>query len=295
MFIDKISLFHPAYSNLSREVFFGVISDANKDRFNIYKMEKDFLLTLILIRFSDVFPDLVFKWGTCLNKVYYPYFRLSEDLDFVLSLSVWREARQKILRQYEEDITTELGRLWLTLQDGRTKYDEHRLALLSYEYISVIDDSVQTIKIDISLKWELMLAPVRWQIQSLYRDKILEEPIFGEHDIACIDIREALAEKIRAALTRQIPAIRDFFDIWYVRQTGEFDFEDTDFRNFVESKLREVDHQYTLDDAYNILERQIETDLRPVLHEQYDFDLAGTYNFVLWYKHTLWSTSTSSR
>ncbi|MFZ2256397.1 MAG: hypothetical protein WAW30_07850 [Patescibacteria group bacterium] len=46
---------------MSREVFFDVLSDANKNRFNIYKMEKDFLLTLILIQFSDTFPDLVFK------------------------------------------------------------------------------------------------------------------------------------------------------------------------------------------------------------------------------------------
>ncbi|MFZ2337877.1 MAG: hypothetical protein WAW59_07060 [Patescibacteria group bacterium] len=61
MFIDNIKLFHPAHSNMSREVFFDVLSDANKNRFNIYKMEKDFLLTLILIQFSDTFPDLVFK------------------------------------------------------------------------------------------------------------------------------------------------------------------------------------------------------------------------------------------
>jgi len=296
MYIDKILDFSLGkYNNIPLWKYMNILLWANTIGFDDLKMEKDFLLTLILIRFSDVFPDLVFKWGTCLNKIYYPYFRLSEDLDFVISASVWREARQKILKQYEEDITTEFGRLGLVLQDGRTKYDEHRLALLSYEYISVIDNSVQTIKIDISLKWELVLSPVRWQIQSLYRDKILEEAIFGEHDIACIDIREALAEKIRAALTRQIPAIRDFFDIWYVRQTGGFDFDNTEFRNLVESKLQEVEYQYTLDDAYDILERQIETDLRPVLHEQYDFSLFETYNFVLWYKHTLWSTSTSSR
>lgn len=284
MFIDNIRLFHPGYSNISRDAFFDILSASNEKQFNIYKMEKDFLLTLILIRFSDVFPDLVFKWGTCLNKVYFPYFRLSEDLDFVLSLSVWREARQKILKQYEEDITTELGRLWLTLQDGRTKYDEHRLALLTYEYISVIDNSVQTIKIDISLKWELMLAPVRWQIQSLYRDKILEETIFGEHDIACIDIREALAEKIRAALTRQIPAIRDFFDIWYVRTFGEFDFGTPEFHHLVEIKLSEVGPIYTSDTAYDMLEKQIETDLRPVLHDEYDFDLREVYDFIQTYR-----------
>lgn len=148
----------------------------------------------------------------------------------------------------------------------------------------MIDASVQTIKIDISLKCELALPPILGQIRSLYRDKILEEDIFGLHTIACIDIREALAEKIRAALTRQIPAIRDFFDIWYVREFGAFDFDDRVFHSLVEEKLAEVGYLYTSDTAYDMLERQIETDLVPVLHEEYEFSLSDIYAFIQTYK-----------
>jgi len=45
----------------------------------------------------------------------------------------------------------------------------------------------------------------------------MEENIFDTHYINCIDLKESTAEKLRAALTRRTPAIRDFFDIWYIK------------------------------------------------------------------------------
>jgi hypothetical protein len=89
---------------------------------------------------------------------------------------------------------------------------------------------------------------------------------------------------MRAALTRQIPAIRDFFDIWYVRTFGEFDFSTQEFCSLVETKLSEVGPVYTSDTAYDMLERQIETDLIPVLHDEYDFGLREVYDFVQMYR-----------
>lgn len=71
-----------------------------------------------------------------------------------------------------------------------------------FSYTSLIDNSLQTIKIDISLKHNLVLSPVSGLIQSAFKDILLEEPIFGKHRILCIDIQESMAEKLRAALTR---------------------------------------------------------------------------------------------
>jgi predicted nucleotidyltransferase component of viral defense system len=173
-------------------------------------------LTLILIRFSEIFPDLIFKGGTCLNKVYFPYFRLSEDLDFVVSFSGGRVSRKTLLKKYENNISTELAKLSLK-STKIEKLDDYKIARYIYTYNSCIDESAQTIIFDISLKSQLQLAPYMGEIKSLYKDKILEESIFAIHTIACIDLKEALAEKIRAALTRKTPAIRDFFDIWYVK------------------------------------------------------------------------------
>ena len=156
--------------------------------------------------------------------------------------------------------------------------------MFTFEYISTINNTPQTIKIDISLKQRLRLSPILGKIQSLFIDEVLEESIFGDHSINCIDLRESLAEKMRAALTRTEPAIRDFFDIWYVRQNSTFDFNNSDFRELVDMKLQEVDYSYTLDANYEKLQKQIITDLNPVLTNQYDFDFPDIYDFIFSFK-----------
>ena len=220
-----------------------------------------------------------------LNKVYFPYFRLSEDLDFVLDVDLGRSARKTLLKEYEKWFIEDLALLGLTLRDERTKFDEYKLAMFTFEYQSVIDESIQTIKLDISLKGKISLALKHGKIQSIFIDSVYEESIFSQqHMIACIDLTESLAEKMRAALTRKEPAIRDFFDIWYVREFSDFDFENETFRILLREKLEEVGYIYTLDDNRWFLESQIITDLRPVLTDDYGFDFESIYTFILSYK-----------
>jgi predicted nucleotidyltransferase component of viral defense system len=52
--------------------------------FNPALLEKDYYLTLLLSNIKDLCPNLIFKGGTALNKIYFDYHRLSEDLDFSL-------------------------------------------------------------------------------------------------------------------------------------------------------------------------------------------------------------------
>jgi len=61
MYLEKISTFLPMYSNMNKSDFITMIQGLGKSPGLAYKYEKDFILTLILIRFSEVFPDLVFK------------------------------------------------------------------------------------------------------------------------------------------------------------------------------------------------------------------------------------------
>ncbi len=69
-----------------------------------------------------------------------------------------------------------------------------------------------------------------------------------------------------------------------MREFGAFDFDDRVFQSLVEEKLAEVGYAYTSDTAYDMLERQIETDLVPVLHEEYEFSLSDIYAFIQTYK-----------
>ncbi len=285
MFINNIHIFLPKYGDIAIEQFLEILAVSNTKKFDRFKFEKDFLLTIILIKFGEKYTDLVFKWGTCLNKVYFPYFRLSEDLDFVLDVDLGRTARKTLLKEYEESFIEDLVLLGLTLRDERTKFDEYRLAMFTFEYQSAINNSLQTIKLDISLKGRLSLPPKGGKIQSIFIDSVYEEPIFSqEHMISCIDLTEALAEKMRAALTRREPAIRDFFDIWYAKIIWGFDFSDPVFLSLLWEKLREVDYAYTLEDNRELLEKQIITDLRPVLTDDYGFDFETIYIFILSHK-----------
>jgi predicted nucleotidyltransferase component of viral defense system len=55
-------------------------------RFSQALLEKDYHLTRILHKIAGKnMPSLVFKGGTCLNKCYLGFYRLSEDLDFVFN------------------------------------------------------------------------------------------------------------------------------------------------------------------------------------------------------------------
>jgi len=283
MYIKKINNFLKEYSNLSKEDYLNILKKSNKD-FPLDKVEKDFLLTIILIKFWQKYPDLIFKWWTCLNKVYFPYFRLSEDLDFVLNTDLWARARKTLLKEYENNFIEDLKILWINLREERTKYDSYKLAMFTFEYNSIIDNSLQTIKIDISLKNKLYMQPFLWEIKSFFKDAVLEENIFWKHFINCIDLKEAIAEKLRASLTRWVPAIRDFFDIWYVKQFWNFDFEDKEFRNLLEIKLSQVDYKYTLEENFENLKKQVQTDLKPVLNNDFSFDFEEIYDFILSFK-----------
>ncbi|MDP2103450.1 MAG: nucleotidyl transferase AbiEii/AbiGii toxin family protein [Candidatus Gracilibacteria bacterium] len=284
MFISQIFNFLERYQNIEKEKFLEILSISNTQAFQPFKFEKDFLLTLILIKFGEKYPDLVFKGGTCLNKIYFPYFRLSEDLDFVLDVDLGRSARKTLLKEYENNFIDDLAILGMTLRDERTKFDEYKLAMFTFEYNSIIDDSIQTIKIDIALKQRLLLSPVPGRIQSIFIEPVYEESLFGDHTISCINLSESIAEKMRAALTRGTPAIRDFFDIWYVKQYSAFDFDDIVFRELVYVKLQEVEYLYTLDEYYELLKKQVTTDLMPVLSDTYDFDFQEIYDFILSFK-----------
>ncbi len=50
-------------------------------------------------------------------------------------------------------------------------------------------------------------------------------------------LQEAYAEKIRAAITRKEPAIRDFFDVFHAIRKRELNTQDPDFLSMVKAKL----------------------------------------------------------
>jgi len=278
MYINKIKKFIWIDFNYSKKDFLETLELSNSYGFDAYKLEKDFLLTVILIFIWRHYKELVFKGWTCLNKIYLDYFRLSEDLDFVV-INKWnRTERETILEKYKQRLTKDLAILWLEITDQRTKYNEDRQWIFNFSYTSLIDNSLQNIQIDITMKERLEIEPTSKHIKSIFISKTMEESIFVEHTITCMEFDEIVAEKTRASLTRTQPAIRDFFDVWYIKNFAKFDFDK--IRNLIEIKLEEADHIYTIDENFNLLEKQIKTDLKPVLKKNFEFDLKEIFEFI---------------
>jgi len=59
-------------------------------------IEKDYFCTVLLACLASEMDDkLVFKGGTCLAKVHADFYRLSEDLDFVIPVPVTSTRSQR--------------------------------------------------------------------------------------------------------------------------------------------------------------------------------------------------------
>lgn len=69
----------------------AVIATAREYGFRTSLVEKDYYCSLLLAHLGrDVGTSLVFKGGTALSKVYADFYRLSEDLDFVIPIKTDR-------------------------------------------------------------------------------------------------------------------------------------------------------------------------------------------------------------
>jgi len=78
-----------------------LLEKVREKKLNLMIVEKDYVLGWLLYGFSGE-PDLVFKGGTALSKIYFPrIWRLSEDLDF----SIIEGAPESILGRVERILT----------------------------------------------------------------------------------------------------------------------------------------------------------------------------------------------
>lgn len=276
---------------------FSIFELSNTQSFDKEKLEKDFYLTVILHRISKAIPELSFKWGTCLNKVYFPYFRLSEDLDFSLSIqdplvnsNAKRGKFAQYMREKLKELCNHMGRS-LDSDDRHHKKAQGNIFLKNKEYTylkytitypSIYDYKEQTIKIEVTYMNKQYISSDDKEIQAIFIDPILENPIFPKVTIKCLALEEMMAEKIRAALTRQIPVIRDFFDIRHIKKQW---FQFHEIRELVLAKVSESENRYTIEESYSKLQEQIKTHLEPVLGgKAKDFDIKEVYKFVLSFK-----------
>jgi predicted nucleotidyltransferase component of viral defense system len=152
------------------------------------------------------------------------------------------------------------------------------------QYRSFLTPAPATIKIEIGLREELLTLPQKGRVKTLLNDPFSRKPAVREFNVLCISPEEAYAEKLRAALTRRDLAIRDFYDIDYAITRMKFKWNGEQFLQLLKKKLAVPGN-----DPLNItlsrkemLKRQLETELKPILREKdfQQFDLDRAFNLV---------------
>ena len=250
-------------------------------------IEKDYFCTLLLGYLSAWDGSLVFKGGTCLAKVHAGFYRLSEDLDFVIPtpLSSSRSERRNLAEGLKGAISQLPGKLNdfrivkpLAGANNSTQY----VAVVGYT--SLINQHEETVKIETGLREPLLTPVLIGKAQTLLLNPVSGKPITPAIPVPCLSWNEAMAEKLRAALSRREAAIRDFYDIDYaVRKRGFLPLE-TAMPELVRQKLAVPgnDRVDVSEDRLAMLRRQLDTELKTVLREKdlREFDLERAFRIV---------------
>jgi predicted nucleotidyltransferase component of viral defense system len=254
--------------------------------FRTQLIEKDYYCSLVLHDLSELYQHgLVFKGGTCLSKVHAEFFRLSEDLDF--SISLRSDATPSERRQASAPIKAYFdalpGRLaWVEEIGPLTASNRSRQYNGQLAYRSAVTGEREFIRLEVSLREEHHLDPGFLPARTLLRDPHSGRPALDPVSVRVLHIREAYAEKIRAALTRREPAIRDFFDIDHATRAVLFDTHDSELLRLVAAKLSVTGNQPVdlSPSRITTLQGQIETHLRPVLRTS-DYDMFDLQRVIM--------------
>lgn len=261
---------------------------ASRTSFNPRLIEKDYFCTVLLAYLSDHGGDqLVFKGGTCLAKVHAGFYRLSEDLDFTISLAVdaSRTQRRQAVAATKDAVARLADHLRaftvtqpLTGANNSTQYN----GTVGYE--SPTTGQPESILVEVSVREPLLMAPARAPTKTLLLDPIGGEAMVPDIAMDCIAMDEAVAEKFRAALSRRDVAIRDFYDLDYAVTHLDLDPADPRLIEMVRQKLA-VPGNSPVDvgpERLADLKRQLNTRLRTVLRDKefQVFDLDHAFRLV---------------
>jgi predicted nucleotidyltransferase component of viral defense system len=244
-------------------------------------IEKDVFSSLVLAVLATNTPESVlFKGGTCLSKVYMDFYRLSEDLDF--SITVPLESSRAERRRLMKPVQALCERLpeycpQLSVVDPMSGANQSRQYIQTLGYRSSITGGTARIKLEFGLREPILITPRLKPAGTLLVNPLTGQLVFPSFSIRVMALDELWAEKIRAALCRREPALRDFFDL-----DNRLDPTEQSFIALVGRKLavHGTGPVNLSDKKFADLEQQKETDLKPLLRtrefEQFDLNRIWT-------------------
>ena len=279
-----------------KENFLKVLAATSaQSGFPLILLEKDYYLTLILSDIAHLSEDLIFKGGTCLNKIYYSYYRLSEDLDFIMRLSSEnpsRADRRKIIKPIKDKILSYVNSYGMKIDDlSNIGHSESSQYIFYIDYSSAVLNNKQSVKLEIGIRFNPILPVSKQKVAHKFLHPFTKEPLFEGGYVKCLALKELVAEKMRATATRPTIAPRDFYDISFLIKAG-FDFQDVELWQLFKKKLSEDGFETNLSkykvnlgrsqDEITDMGSRIEAELLDVLtpDEQKVFDLNKTLQLL---------------
>ena len=254
----------------------AVTFTAAQMRFIPRLVEKDYFCTLLLQHMTPA-KGVVFKGGTCLAKVHAEFYRLSEDMDFALSVPIdaTRSTRRKLAEPFRRVVKAISAPFHVTVpMEGHNNSTQYNGTI---GYTSLLDGHDEPIFLELSLREPLLMPTTPMEARTLLRDPIGGGPMVPPLAVSCIARTEAFAEKFRAALSRREVAIRDFFDLDHAVQKLQLVPFHPELVEMVERKLSVPgnDPVNVSSDRLRKLRGQLDARLRPVLRPEdlADFDL----------------------
>jgi predicted nucleotidyltransferase component of viral defense system len=241
--------------------------------FSARLVEKDYYCSLLLEDLLAITaPEWVFKGGTCLSKVHSDFYRMSEDLDFAFSvaLDASRSHRSAMIVATKEHLAKLARRLsCFHVVESLRGYNNSTQYIGGLCYQSLVTGQNESIKVEFSIR-EPVLEPVEHlPARTLLVDPFRQSPVVAPVIVPVLSCRETYAEKLRAALTRREPAIRDFYDLDHGVRSGRLNVGDRRLIDLVRRKLAVPgnDPIDVSEKKHETLKRQIQGQLRPVLRE----------------------------
>ena len=175
-------------------------------------VEKDYAIGWILFGFSSSsFTDkLIFKGGSALSKVYFPWgWRLSEDLDFTASESCELEnISSRLIEELPSLVERASGGLILIFKDK--PFTNPSYLQVRVQYSGLLGKN--TVKMEVSK--EGFIGDAR-------RVEVPKAYDYPEFSVLTYTLENILAEKMRSILERK--RIRDYYDVWKLLKIDQID------------------------------------------------------------------------
>ncbi len=201
------------------------------------QIEKDYVISWVLNGISSsgyLKERLIFKGGTALRKIYFPDYRLSEDLDFTY---IYREPDFDEIRKHFTGLiewVKEESRIILDLQDEIIHQTGNYNFYLGYQGPLGGRVKNKKIKIDISSDEILCSKEEEKRVINEYSD------LTKEYYLSTYTLAEIITEKLRSLMQRSAP--RDLYDIWYLLEENGGDIEDYIYDFQKKAERKEIDY-----------------------------------------------------